>query len=161
MSNNNNTWKENDDLTLFLEKGFWSEKIFIQLRDKYLFARINSIRCFKVSLRRIRCATSLRNDDEVKKMIASTVDNIFIDNDSNNEYFLNLSYGFKTTQFYDFKCKIKLKEIDEYIDIKKTDSSDVIIKKQNEKILLLLNKIKSHKLKHKDLDLNTDDEFII
>jgi hypothetical protein len=145
---------------IILEKGIvGNNNIFIYLRDEYFYVQQDHIRCFKFSMRRAKNTLNIKDTNHLLNLIIKNIKNIYLEKINENLFYLNLSY--KLVGCIDFIStqKIKLKEINNFLIISNTDNQDIIIKKQNEKIIILLNKIDEFKKKYKEP--TTDDEFII
>jgi len=156
----NNLFYQNKNEVYVLENGIMSNNLFIYCKNKQLYVCENDIRCFSVSFRRLRNTLSIKSDDDIKIIIVKYIKNVSIIKKPHNLYYLNIfypsGYGFK----YTVKFDIKLKEVDEYINIANTDNNNIVMQKLTDKIKVLIEKINQYKSKYKD-DINTDDELII
>lgn len=153
-----NLYSKSDE-QFFLEKGISANNIFIYLKDKYFYVNENQIRCFKFSVRRAKNSLNIKSSDLLYKIFISYAETIKLEKKNENMFYLILSYPLAGFQNLIIPHKIKLKEINEYLLLTDTDSPDIIIKKQNEKLLLLLSKIDEYEKKFKEQ--STDDEFIL
>lgn len=150
----------NSQEKIILEKGIvGNNNIFIYLRDAYFYVQQDHIRCFKFSMRRAKNTLNIKDTDHLLNIIINNIKNIYLEKINENLFYLSLSY--KLAGYINFIStqKIKLKEINNFLIILNTDSQDIIIKKQNEKIIALLNKIDEFQKKYKEQ--TTDDELII
>jgi hypothetical protein len=147
------------DEELFLEKGINSNNVFIYLKDKYFYVKENHIRCFKFSVKRAKNSLQIKSSDSLFKIFIGYAETIKLEKINENLFYLIISCPLSGIQNLIIPHKIKLKEINEYLPITNTDSPDIIIKKQNEKLLSLLSKIDEYEKKFKEP--STDDEFIL
>ena len=145
--------------SLILENGINGNKIFIYLKDNYFYVNQDYIRSFKFSIRRAKNTFNIGDIDQLSRIIINNIKNIYLEKKNENLFFLSVSY--QLTGFANLICtkKIKLREINNFLTILNTDSQDIIIKKQNEKIISLLNKLDAFEKNHEEP--NTDDELIL
>lgn len=156
---NNIFYNESQELSSQLNKGVQTEKFYLYQQDKYICIKISDFRCFKVSMRRLKNTLHQKYEDEIKKIFLKYYKNITIEKQNENLYYLNIHFPQKLNQTFNINYKIKIKEINNFIDIYSTDNYQTIISKQNEKILSLLEKIKEYEKKYKDP--NTDEEMFL
>ena len=150
----------NDNTSFILEKGIYNEKLFIYFKNEYFYIHISNIRCFKVSIKRVKNTLCIKSINEVKKLFIKCINNITIEKKNDNLFYLKIFYYQNTNTIFNIiNNKIKLKEVNDFLSIDKTDSPNLIIKKQNEKILSLLEKIKVYENTYKEID--TDEEMFI
>ena len=154
----NNLYHKSDE-ELILEKGIHYNNIFIYLRDKYFYINENHLRCFKFSVRRSKNSLNIKSNESLYKIFIDYIDTVKLEKKNENMFYLIISYPTLGITNLIISQKIKLKEINEYLLLLNTDSQDIIIKKQNEKLLLLLSKISEFEKRFKEP--TTDDEFII
>lgn len=147
----------NQDL-LKLQEGIMSKDFYIYSKNNELFIVKDNIRKFKVSFKRLKKTFSL-DLENIFSIIVKNIDNIHLDfaPDNPNKYFLMIKKTDLNLKF-SFEFKIKLKEIDEYLNLINSDDPKKIILKQNEKINLLLKKIDFYK--KKVFEPLTDEEFL-
>lgn len=140
---------KNSEEKFILEKGIiGNNNIFIYLRDKYFYVQDGNIRCFKFSMRRVKNTLNISDTNHLLSIIIRNIKSIHLEKNNENLFYLNL-----------FSQKIKLKEINNFLIISNTDTQDVIIEKQKEKIITLLNKINEFENKYKEP--TTDEELIL
>lgn len=156
MDNINNYSKTSE--MILLEKGIGNNNIFLYLKDKYFYIQHNYLRCFKFSLRRAK--NTLNKDINILlKIFIKYFNNIILEKQNENLFYLSITYPSINNKNFISKQKIKLKEINNYLYISKQDNLEIIIKKQDEKINLLLNKIEEYEKKYNECD--TDDELFL
>jgi len=157
MTHHYNKYLYNQDL-LKLQGGILCKDFYIYSKNDKLFIIKDNIRMFKVSFKRLKKTFSLTLDN-VFFLITKNIDNSNLDLTSDNpdKYFLIIKKMDNHFKFV-FEYKIKLKEIDEYLNLSNSNDLDKIIHKQNEKINLLLKKIEFYKKKF--FELTTDEEFL-
>ena len=143
--------KTSEQISMILEKGIYNDKIFMCFKNNYYIVQINNVRCFKFSVKRAKNSLLVKSSNEINKLFIKSICNIDIEKYNDNLFYLTI----KNLTL----AKIKLKEISDFISFKKTDSSEIIIKKQNEKIQSLLDRIKLYEEKYENID--TDDEMFI
>ena len=153
--NKDNPYLKSDEESI-LEKGICENNIFIYFRDKYFYIQENHIRSFKFSLMRAKNTLDIKHTDYIFKIFIKYIRSIKLEKENENMFFLNISFPIGN---FIFPHKIKLKEINNYLFILGTDNSNIIIKKQNDKIASLLSKINEYEKRFKDS--STDDEFIL
>lgn len=141
-----------------LQLGIGNDNLFIHSQDKQLYIYQNRIRMYRVSFRRLVKTTSI-SLNEVLELVIKNIENIYVcEKDSNiNKLYLvikNYNEYYKMTFIY----KIKLKEINEYLDFANSDNLNEIISKQNKKINILLKKLQNYENKFKEP--TTDEEFL-
>jgi hypothetical protein len=156
MNKHNLYFKSEEEL--ILEKGIYGDNIFIYLRDKYFYISENHIRCFKFSLRRAKTTLNISYNESLYKIFIKYIKTIKLEKINENLFYLIILYPVLGIKNLIIPQKIKLKEINEYLALLNTDSPDIIIKKQNEKLLSLLSKIDEFEKKFKEP--TTDEEFI-
>ncbi len=164
-----NKYLYNQDL-LKLQGGIECKDFYIYSRDSQLFIVKDDIRMFKVSFKRLKKTFSLALDN-IFSIIIKNINNINLDilPDNPIKYFLIVKKPDDHFKFL-FEYRIKLKEIDEYLNLTSlinsnnsnnsmnSNNQNKIISKQNEKINLLLKKIQFYKSKY--FEPTTDEEFI-
>lgn len=156
--NKHNLYFKCDEL-LTMEKGIFNEKILIFFKNEYFYVQESYTRCFKFSIRRAKNTFGIKNINQLFKLFIDNIENTNLEKKNENSFYLIVSFplvGFKglmSTQ------KIKLKEINNFLSILETDTYDIVIKKQNDKISSLLDKIEEFEKKFKEP--STDDELII
>jgi hypothetical protein len=150
---------ESNEITNQLIKGVGTEKFYLYLQDNNIYIKISDIRCFRVSLRRLRNIFHIKNDDEVKKIFLKYYPNISVEKQNENSYYLNIHFPQKINITFNLNHKIKIKEINNFLYIHKTDKLETIILKQNEKLLSLLEKLNQYENKYKEL--TTDEEMFL
>ena len=143
-----------------LEKGISTNNLFIYYKNKNLYIQEGSIRCFYISFKRLRNTLMIKSDDDIKLIIVNNIKSINIIKKHENLHYMNIYYPHYCNIQFIVKKDIKLKEINNFLQISNTDNNNIIIKKLNEKINILLNKIDEYKSKSSD-EVNTDDEIII
>jgi hypothetical protein len=148
----------NNQYLLKLQGGILCKDFYIYSKNEELLIIKDDIRMFKVSFKRLK--KTFRLDlENIFLIIIKNINNICLDFISNNsiKYFLVVK---KPDEYLKsiYEYKIKLKEIDEYLDLSKSIDPNVIISKQNKKINLLLKKIESYKKKY--YEPTTDEEFL-
>jgi len=148
-----------DEISLILERGIRGNQIFLYFRNGYFYIQISDIRCFKFSIRRAKNSLCIGTIDEVKKIFVKFIDNFTVEKQNDNLFYLNVNYPHKNNNNISIGYKIKLKEINNFLNVLNVDNADTIIKKQDQKILSLLEKIKVYEDKYKET--NTDDEMFI
>lgn len=141
-----------------LQLGIGNDNLFIHSSDNQLYIYQNRIRKYRVSFRRLVKTTSISLSD-ILELIIKNIDSIYVcEKDSNiNKLYLvikNYNFHYKMTFVY----KIKLKEINEYLDLANSSNPNEIISKQNEKINILLKKLEYYENKFKEP--TTDEEFL-
>jgi hypothetical protein len=152
LYNNNN-----DDYTK-LEKGIKCNDLFIYSKNNYLYIIKDDIRLFNVSYKRLK-KTFYPALTDIFSIIVKNPNNIYLQiNKSNPNQFILVIYHHNNQYNLLFKYEIKLKEIDDYLRIFDNENTNTIIHKQNEKINILINKIKYYKTKY--YEPSTDDEFL-
>lgn len=152
----------NSDSIINLKKGITGDNFIIFLKDNYFYVQLCPIRCFRFSLRRAKNILNMKNIEEITTIFLKYIKNINIEKINENLFFLNISYplnGFSKFDGIILNKKIKLKEINNFLFISDYDDRDKIIKKQNDKIKSLLDKIEEYENKYKEP--NTDDELFI
>ncbi len=154
-----NLFMGNDETSRIIEKGIYNNNLLLYYRNGYFHVQISFVRCFKFSTRRAKNSLHLKTSEEVKKLFIKCINDITIEKQNENKFYLNICYSPNLNKIFKINHKIKLKEINDFLSVSKNDNSNTIIQKQNEKILLLLEKIKSYEEIHKEL--NTDDEMFI
>lgn len=147
-----------DENLIKLQHGIGNDNLFIHSKDKQLYIYQNRIRMFKVSFRRLIKTTSI-SLSEIFALIIKNIHNIYIcDKETKlNRFYLiiqNCNEYYKMT----FTYKIKLKEINEYLDLANFSNPNEIISKQNEKIKILLEKLEYYENKYNQV--LTDEEFL-
>jgi len=152
----NNYYSTNKDL---LNKGIRNNNLFIYYRDNYIYIECDEIRCFRTSMRRLRNSLCINSDEIVRQLIIKYIKNISLEKVNENLFNLIIEYPHIINVTFNIKRKIKLQEINNFLNIKDTDNSNIIIKKQNDKILLLLDKLNEYKKNNKEID--TEEEMFI
>jgi hypothetical protein len=147
------------DEQLILEKGIYENNIFIYLRDKSFYIEENHIRCYKFSVRRAKNSLDIKDNDFLFKIFIKNIKSIKLEKKNANIFFLIITYPISGIKHLMIPQKIRLREINNYLVILNTDNPDIIMQKQNDKILLLLDKIDEFEKKFKEL--STEDEFIL
>lgn len=147
------------EIDILLKKGIRGNEFFLFYTDMYFYVQISDIRCFKFSMRRAKNTLRINEGIYVKEILYHCIQNISIEKQNENLFFLNINYPKKHNEIYNINHKIKLKEINNFINLSDLDNQDTIIKKQNEKINSLLNKINEFENKCKDPD--TDEEMFL
>ncbi len=155
-----NKYLYNQDL-LKLQGGIVCKDFYMYSQDNQLFIVKDDIRMFKVSFRRLKKTFSLALDN-IFSIIIKNINNTNLDYTPDNpvKYFLVVKKPDEHFKF-PFEYKIKLKEIDEYLNLTNlinSNNQNKIISKQNEKINILLKKIEFYKLKY--FEPTTDEEFL-
>jgi hypothetical protein len=148
-----------DDTRSILDNGIGNDKLFIYSKDNYLFVIENDIRCFKVSFRRLRNIMSLKTNKEVKNILIENIKKIFLKKKNENLYLLNIYQSKKINNFYNCNYEIKLKEVNEFLNIQKNENFNAVIQKLYDKINILLKKITEYENKFKEP--TTDEEIFI
>ncbi len=138
-----------------IDKGIYGKNFYIIFKNKYFYIQQSDIQCFKVSEKRVKNTMCIKLIDDIKKIFISNIKNITVEK-CDKLYYLQINYMYNQNLKFISTRKIKLKEIHDFINIKNSDSVDMIIKKQHDKILLLLEKIKTYE----DKELDTDEELI-
>ena len=136
--------------------------INIYFDNKYLYLELDDIRAFKTSIRRIKHLLNIKEDKIAINYIVKNKKHIFINLEKINNYFMSFNNTKLSLNNYlfNYSVKIKIKEINDYINIKKNDNDNTIIQKQYLKIISLIEKINDYE-KILKIDLvNTDDELI-
>lgn len=172
------------DNKTILEKGILiNNNIFIHFEDNFFYIQESPTRCFKCSLKRAKNSLNIKDTNELFLIFVKNINNIKLEKKNNNLIYLTISYyrhgifypsissstynsdkniktitDEKKQKNYNTTQKIKLKEINDFLFISKTDNHETIIKKQHEKIITLLSKI--NELENKLNEPSTDDEFI-
>ncbi len=151
-----------DQINLILEKGLVaSNGINIYLKNDIFYVLTSDVQCFTVSIRRMINTFYPNSEYVIKKYICDYYNTVKIEeNTLNNNCYLKIII--KTKLFQNVEYNIKLKELDEYIDIYPNDSFENVIIKQKKKINLLLKKIDKYKTKYPNIlsETLTDDEFL-
>jgi hypothetical protein len=141
-----------------LQLGIGNDNIFIHSMYDQLYIYQNNIRMFRVSFRRLVKTTNISLSESLELIIKNIYSIYVCEKDSNiNKLYLlikNYNFNYKMT----FEYKIKLKEINEYLDLANSGNPNEIISKQNEKIDILLKKLKYYENKFKEP--TTDEEFL-
>ena len=152
-----NKYLNNTDL-IKLQNGIRCKDIFLYSKDTYLLIVKDDIRMFKASFKRLKKTFNLSLEN-ILSIIVNNIDNIRLYNDPTNtiKYFLIINQN-NINSILTFTYHIKLKEIDEYLNLTNNNDFNKIISKQNEKINLLLKKIEFYKNKY--IEPTTDDEFL-
>lgn len=151
-----NKYLNNTDL-IKLQRGITCKDLFIYSKNNFLFVIKDDIRMFKVSFNRLKKTFSL-SLEKILYIIINNIGNISLYNDTINtiKYFLVINQSNVYPELA-LGYRIKLKEIDEYLNLTTNDDLNKIISKQNDKINLLLKKIEFYK--KKNIEPTTDDEF--
>lgn len=152
------TYLDINEILYLLSKGISNNKIFIYLKNEYIFIKQSDTRCFTVSMRRLRNSLNIKYDNEIYNIIIKNINTISVEKENHN-YFLIINIPSNLNIMRNFNYKIKIKEIYDFLDLYQTDSKDIIIKKQHEKIFNLLEKIKYYENKYKEP--TTDEEMFI
>jgi len=156
MISDNKYLEINNDI---LKKGIIEKNFLIYYKDNFIYIELNNIRCFKLSMRRLRNTLNINSDDTIKYILIKYIKNISIIKKNENLFYFQINYPKESNSTFKYEYKIKLKELDDFTNIKKNDDIKTIVAKQNEKILILLNKINEFNKKYNELD--TDDEIFI
>lgn len=158
----NNLYLKMDEL-LIMEKGIYNDKIMIFLKNDYFHVQESYVRCFKFSIKRAKNTLNIKDTTHLFNIFIKNINNINLEKKNENLYYLNISDSgskFGSRDYFAIQTyKIKLKEINNFLYISNIDNHDIIIKKQNEKIISLLSKIDEFEKKFKEP--TTDDELII
>jgi hypothetical protein len=154
----NNLYYKSDEESI-LEKGLHGNNIFIYLKDMYFYVNENHIRCFKFSLERAKKSLNVKSKNELFKIFVDYIGTIKLEKKNENLFYLIILYSTSGITNLIIPQKIKLREINEYLVLLNNDSPDIIIKKQNEKLLSLLSKIDEFEKRFGEP--STDDEFIL
>lgn len=157
MSKFNINVKSGEMITL--EKGIMGDNFFLYFKDNNFYLKHDHIRCFKFTLKRAKNTLGIKDTTQLLRMFIDYIKNINLEKKNENLFYLVICYQLAGFTNFISNNKIKLKEINNYLLITNTDSKDEIIKKQNEKIILLLNKIEEFEKKYSEP--TTDDELII
>jgi hypothetical protein len=154
-----NSLTENQ-IDIDLKKGINGDKFILFYENNNFYIQISDIQCFSFSLRRAKNIFHTKNEYTIKQLLVKNIKNITIDKQNKNLVFLNIIYTYKLNEFpINISHKIKLKELDDYFIVSNQDDKDTLIKKQFEKINILLNKISEYQTKYKEP--NTDEELIM
>ena len=161
MSNNTNLYDfyNNNNNNSIVDKGIKNDNLFIYSKNEELYVIENDIRCFMVSFRRLRNILQLKLNSEVKNILINNISNIKIKKKNENSHFLIIKIIKKITFSYSHNVEIKLKEINDFINIYSKDNESYIINKLFEKINILSKKINEYENKFKEP--TTDDEIFI
>lgn len=149
-NNNNNVLK--------LQQGIMCNELFVYIKNNYLYLAKDNIRLFCVSFKRLKKTISL-SLDYIFSLIVKNPNNICLETNINNpnKFILVIKYSNVQCNAM-FTGKIKLKEINDYLEIAENDNPNLIIVKQYEKINVLLKKLEYYENKyHETL---TDEEFL-
>lgn len=150
----------NYDYLLKLQNGLTNiNKIHLYSKDNKLFLIMNSVRMFCVSFLRLKKTMSL-SLNEIFYIIVKNIDTINFLNppDTNNVFLVIKNSIHNHNHKYIFEYKIKLKEINKYLDISNKEEPRVTFLKQKEKIKILLKKLEIYENKYHEP--TTDEEFL-
>lgn len=156
MINNNKCVEINNNI---LKKGIIEKNLLIYYKDNFVYIELDDIRCFKLSMKRLRNTFNINSDDTIINILIKYIKNISIIKKNDNLFYFMINYPKESDSTFKYEYKIKLKELNDFSNIKKNDDIKTIVAKQNKKILILLNKINEYNKKYKELD--TDDEIFI
>lgn len=155
----NNLFTQNRNDIYLLEKGISNKNLFIYCKNKNLYIQESPIRCFYISFKRLRNTFMTKSDDDIKLIIVKNIKYINIIKKHENLHYLNISYQQYGNIIYTVNKEIKLREINNFMQILNTDTNDTVIKKLTDKINILINKIDKYKFTDPN-EINTDEEII-
>lgn len=155
---NNNANNNNDDDLLKLQQGIMCNKLFMYTKNNYLYLVKDKIRMFCVSFKRLKKTISFPMN-YIFSIIVKNPDNVYLETkiDNPNKFILVIKYT-NAHRNAIFTRGIKLKEIDNYLEIAENENPNLIIDKQYEKINILLKKLEYYENKYPEV--LTDEEFL-
>ena len=142
-----------------LDSGISNEQIFIYSKDNYIYIIENNIRCFKASFKRLRNVMCMKLNNDIKNIIIENIKNIKLVHKNENSCILTIEKTKKINFNYNCKYDIKLKEVNDFLNINNNDNYNLIIKKLYKKIDILIKKINEYENKHKEP--TTEEEMFI
>lgn len=157
--NNSSSSNEYTQIDMLFQNGIQGNNFLFYYTDKYFYIKINDTRCFKFSMRRAKNSLHLDNEQSVKELFYKHIKKIWVEKQNENLFHLNVVLPLGTNQSFNYINKIKIKEVNDFINLSNFDAKDMIIKKQRDKITYLLNKISEYENKFKEP--TTDEEMFI
>ena len=140
-----------------LQQGVWCGELYVYFKKNYLYVKKGSVRIFGVSLRRLMKSTQLELV-QVANLIIKNPSTLYLEDGTGPTPTLVLIRQVMTEPVHTVKYRIKLKEINNYLEISETENANSIISKQREKIGVLLKKLEYYESKYPDV--LTDEEFL-